>query len=201
MSETYQATLPDSLPHLAEQIRDELRAGVEHAARAGAMLIEAKAHVRHGQWLCWLHENFGLSERSAQNFMRLSRKMAELPAERAQRVAELPLRDAIESFVESRNPPANVKLSTDTRINQFRFLRDDILGRTSYEDIYPRMSLLYPIAMEIIDASQDIEILVEMAKPDLLEHLTDLKVRTQRIVGQAIFDGKPKADMVEAHYE
>jgi len=89
---------------LVNLIRIELREGVEHAVRAGALLIDAKRVVDHGNWLPWLRENFGLSERSAQNFMKLSRDMATLPAANAKRVALLPLREALASIAKSRLP-------------------------------------------------------------------------------------------------
>lgn len=93
---------PALLATLAEQIRVELRAGIEHAVRAGALLIDAKAVVEHGQWLPWLRDNFGLSERSAQSYMRLSRDLAAMPATDAKRVALLPLREALASIADSR---------------------------------------------------------------------------------------------------
>lgn len=95
---------PARLAELVNLIRIELREGVEHAVRAGALLIDAKRVVDHGYWLPWLRENFGLSERSAQNFMKLSRDMATLPAANAKRVALLPLREALASIAESRRP-------------------------------------------------------------------------------------------------
>jgi len=45
---------------------------VEHAIRAGAALQEAKAHVKHGEWLPWLEANFAASERTAQTYMSVS---------------------------------------------------------------------------------------------------------------------------------
>jgi hypothetical protein len=39
---------------------------------AGAGLIEAKKLVGHGQWLPWLKENCGVSERRAQHYMKLA---------------------------------------------------------------------------------------------------------------------------------
>jgi len=37
-----------------DQAAGALRSGLEHARRAGELLIEAKARVPHGQWLPWL---------------------------------------------------------------------------------------------------------------------------------------------------
>jgi len=45
---------------------------LEHAFRAGELLIEAKALVPHGGWLRWLEENFAGSERTAQGYMQLA---------------------------------------------------------------------------------------------------------------------------------
>ena len=40
----------------------------------GKRLLEAKAQLGHGEWLPWLRDRVDLSERSAQNFMRLARE-------------------------------------------------------------------------------------------------------------------------------
>ena len=72
--------LSNSLTDLAARIRaehdaagDAIKRGVEHAIAAGALLIEAKAQLRHGQWSPWLKQHCGLSERSAQRYMRIAR--------------------------------------------------------------------------------------------------------------------------------
>lgn len=87
------------LPVLAEQINAEhsnaeiaLSKGVEHAARTGQLLIEAKSLVKHGEWTQWLKSNCQFSERTAQGYMRLSKKISE---GKAQRVADLSLRAAL----------------------------------------------------------------------------------------------------------
>jgi hypothetical protein len=59
---------------------------VQHALRAGELLIQAKAELRHGEWLPWLRDNFERSERTAQLYMALARN--------PQRVAGLSLRAA-----------------------------------------------------------------------------------------------------------
>jgi hypothetical protein len=68
---------------------------VECAIEAGEMLIEAKAkHGRHGQWATWLAANIKFSDRTARAYM----QMAKLPVEKRQRVADLPLRDALSAI-------------------------------------------------------------------------------------------------------
>jgi hypothetical protein len=46
----------------------------DHAIAAGHALIEAKALVAHGEWLAWVKEHCGFSERTAQIYMRLAEK-------------------------------------------------------------------------------------------------------------------------------
>ncbi len=67
------------LPVLAAEIR-RAHAGVEDAAKtaaeraieAGQALVEAKALLKHGEWLPWLQEHCALSERVAQLYMRIA---------------------------------------------------------------------------------------------------------------------------------
>jgi Protein of unknown function (DUF3102) len=68
------------LPVLAATISDHIDAanaavhrGLEHAIAAGALLIEAKELVAHGEWLPWLQANCRVSERQARTYMRLAR--------------------------------------------------------------------------------------------------------------------------------
>jgi hypothetical protein len=83
-------TLPDAapargLPALASEIRQEMglvkqkvREAVSHAVRVGALLLEAKAQVRHGEWLPWLEENFPGTPQTARTYMRLAVNRAEI---------------------------------------------------------------------------------------------------------------------------
>jgi hypothetical protein len=83
------------LPALADEIHVELEAAdrdwhsaVGHAIAAGGLLTEAKALVKHGEWLPWVAANFPGSERTAQLYMRL--------AANPQLVADLPtVREAV----------------------------------------------------------------------------------------------------------
>jgi hypothetical protein len=76
------------LDQLAVAIRGEheaceaaMTATVRHAIRAGDLLIDAKAQVRHGEWIGWLAENFDGHRNLASSYMRL--------AANAQRVVHL----------------------------------------------------------------------------------------------------------------
>jgi hypothetical protein len=54
------------------QVVDNGKNVVRKGIDAGLALIEAKKLVQHGQWLPWLKENCGVSERRAQHYMKLA---------------------------------------------------------------------------------------------------------------------------------
>jgi hypothetical protein len=91
----------NSLADLAARIEAEhkavakhMKAGVEHSIAAGRLLIEAKAQLKHGQWLPWLRQNCAISERTASLYMRLARGAEELAAKSAS-LADLTVEDAV----------------------------------------------------------------------------------------------------------
>lgn len=101
-----------ALPGLATKINTEVSAAelsaksaVQHALAAGEMLIQAKSHVPHGQWETWLQRNCQVAPRTAQAYMRLHTQVAALPQPEAQRVAGLPLRQAINAISTSPTAP------------------------------------------------------------------------------------------------
>jgi hypothetical protein len=68
-----------ALDKLAADIRSEheacvqhARSAVEHAIKAGELLIEAKSQVKHGEWLPWLAENFPASRETARKYVQLA---------------------------------------------------------------------------------------------------------------------------------
>lgn len=60
---------------------------------AGDLLIEAKAMLRHGEWLPWLRDHCAISARTAQLYMRLAKQRQAVTAN-AQSVADLTLIEA-----------------------------------------------------------------------------------------------------------
>ncbi len=102
--------MSDNLPALADlanQINAEheachaaMRASVEHAVRAGVLLIEAKAGLPHGEWASWLYANCDFSARTARAYMRLAKELPKLDDEKRQRGAEMPLREALVSIAD-----------------------------------------------------------------------------------------------------
>ncbi len=57
------------LHQLASQSADE---AVAHAKQAGALLLEAKASMKHGDWLPWLEANLTVSPRQVQRYMQVA---------------------------------------------------------------------------------------------------------------------------------
>ena len=86
------STLAQQINEEHQKVTEALKAGLEHAVRAGELLIQTKEKVAHGKWLPWLEENCKFSERTAQAYMRVAR---EFPKLKAQRVADLSFRQTI----------------------------------------------------------------------------------------------------------
>lgn len=75
------ADTSNRLPVLAAQIAQahdqavrSAQASVASAIAAGERLIEAKSLLKHGQWLLWLTDHCGFTDRTAQRYMRLAKR-------------------------------------------------------------------------------------------------------------------------------
>jgi Protein of unknown function (DUF3102) len=68
-----------SLPERAQRIRDLVGTARICIIEVGRELIAAKAEVAHGDWLPWLDQEFGWSEDTAQNYMRIARGFPQIP--------------------------------------------------------------------------------------------------------------------------
>lgn len=86
---------------IAERINVEHRAAhakageaIEHALRAGALLIEAKSTVKHGAWATWLEKHTEVHERMAQRYMLLAEHKP-LIESKNDTVSDLTLRGAL----------------------------------------------------------------------------------------------------------
>ena len=90
---------------ITQEILDAKRRGGEAILTIGRCLTEAKQTIPHGEWLPWLNERVEFSERTARNFMRLSREwsnrqaLADLGAAKALTLVALPAEER-ESFIE-----------------------------------------------------------------------------------------------------
>jgi hypothetical protein len=54
-------------------VESSFHAGLEHARRAGELLLQAKAQCQHGEWLSWLGQNVRIEARMAQKYMQIAR--------------------------------------------------------------------------------------------------------------------------------
>lgn len=74
--------LYDEAQRLVTESRVSLQAALAAAWSAGRLLLEEKKRVRRlmggGAWLLWLEQNFHGSPRTAQNYMRLAREVADV---------------------------------------------------------------------------------------------------------------------------
>jgi hypothetical protein len=91
----------NSLTDLAARIKaehqatsDALKDSVQHAIKAGELLLEAKEQLKHGQWLPWLSEHCEISERSAQLYMRVAKNKETIEEQIRNGVADLSLNQA-----------------------------------------------------------------------------------------------------------
>jgi hypothetical protein len=91
-------TLPERINSAVQAAESHARSAVECAIRAGGLLLQAKALVQYGEWEGWLQQHVTCAPRTAQAYMRLHAKVKTLPKPEAQRVALLPLRDAMKAI-------------------------------------------------------------------------------------------------------
>lgn len=167
------------------------REALEHARRAGELLIQAKAGLPHGSFGPWLALNFNFSDRTARGYMRLASHWNELQAKTAT-VADLPLPDALRVLTEIAEPgPA-------ARAEDFRRLRDEILGSDDLDEIHPKMRALYSVAMWIMHDTDDLGLLAEMCRDDLTRHVHGLTIEAMRKCGAALAELKKMTRLGES---
>jgi hypothetical protein len=105
-----------ALPNLAKQINaavtdaeNHARSAMDVALTAGALLTQAKQQVPHGEWENWLASNCRVAPRTAQSYMRLFKQVPLLEDSKAQRVADLPLREAMRAIATNPEKPPTQK--------------------------------------------------------------------------------------------
>jgi hypothetical protein len=105
------------LDSLAARIKQEhtaaegaLRSGLAHALEAGRLLLEAKRGVGHGEWLRWVQDQCGLSERLAQKYMQVARELPQLDEANTPRVAGLTFRQALDLLAQNARQARRVPL-------------------------------------------------------------------------------------------
>jgi hypothetical protein len=105
------------VPLIQEELVAGSEAGMEHYVKAGRMLNEVKdsGQVPYGSWGKWLKSNFTLSRDTANDYMRVARKVDELGSS----CRELPT--SITSVVD---PPRTIK--SITKKNKLKSLFDGV---------------------------------------------------------------------------
>ena len=76
------------IPLIQEEITQGREAGVPYFRRAGALLIEAKEQVAHGEWGGWVKRHFDITPRQAQVWMALAVTMEKRSAPRFSTLSE-----------------------------------------------------------------------------------------------------------------
>ena len=111
MTDQQKAVGGNRLPILAHEINQAhlkvcraARMSLKHAIAAGRLLLEAKEAAGHGKWLEWLSLNVVVSERTAQDYMRLAQHQGRLPPNSAA-AADLTIRAAIGALIERKTDP------------------------------------------------------------------------------------------------
>ena len=98
--------------------------GFEHFLRVGELLLRAKDVAGHGKWTDWLLSNTAISETAARGYMRMAEEYPNLDAEKRQRVADLPWREALKAIAKPReadpaaitSPSASASSESDKRV-------------------------------------------------------------------------------------
>jgi len=101
-----------------EGIVRSLKRGLDHAIAAGELLIEAKALLKHGQWLPWLADHCAISERTARLYMRLAKNKVRLEGQIGN-VADFSVRGAVALIAGPKQLglPEFVQLAVDSGID------------------------------------------------------------------------------------
>lgn len=112
------AEYADGINNLVAMAEDYARDALDFALRVGERLTEAKTHVAYGEWRQWITDNLTIAPRTAQAYMRLHAKHSQLTIEEAQRVAHLPVRQAIAAMTTPASAPPKSPDMGSTRRSQ-----------------------------------------------------------------------------------
>ena len=179
------------------EILDAQRKGGEAILTIGRCLNEAKDMLSHGEWLPWLAEKVGYSEKTAQNFMRLAREFsnpqarADLGATKALKLLALPQEER-EKFVED----YNVIDMTTRQLEQAIKERDEArkaaeeaqAEATTAEQVRAKMAEdMALLNARLTGAREDREEAVESAKK-LEAELAELKNRPVEVAVETVAD-------------
>jgi hypothetical protein len=86
-----------------QAVAASLKKGVQYAIAAGELLLEAKEHIPHGQWLPWLEDRCGVTPRAAQMYMRVAKYRASIEI-KYEDISHLTIADALAALAKPRLP-------------------------------------------------------------------------------------------------
>ena len=141
-----------TLPKLEEEIRFHLekmnQSYIEignHTIEIGKRLIQAKALLKHGEWINWLQDNFQLSYPTATKFMKCAERfpnvalMQHLTSTQMIQLLALPSAEETEEFIvqkaESGTPISDMSIRTLSKeIKQWKSAKEEITPVQSNEN-------------------------------------------------------------------
>lgn len=171
-------------------ILEAQRKGGEAVLTIGRCLIEAKDMLRHGEWLPWLAEKVGYSEKTAQNFMRLAREfsnpqaIADLGATKALKLLALPAEEREQFVAEhdvidmtTRQLEAAIKERDEARAHAQQAEQERSEAQQSAQKL---QETLHDVLEDRSDAYQRLE--------QLTEELDELKARPVEVAVETVVD-------------
>ena len=134
---------------------------LEHARKAGELLIQAKADCKHGEWGEWLDSNFHGSSRQAQRYMKVHQRWPEIEA-KATRGSDFSLREGLKLLEAKKEPGDDLWVWADQHLNgpftawdfedtDIRWLATKLLrtaGAPAITSLLITMGLEYGLALE-----------------------------------------------------
>jgi hypothetical protein len=192
--------LARSINESHQQCEHSLKTGMEHALKAGRLLLEAKEKVEHGQWLAWLEANCEVSDRLAQKYMRVARELPKLGEANTPRVADLSFRQAIDLVLKNgrglRQIPAESRdhalelLEQDNHANVYR-VKAELVREAKREELHrfapaEGKRVEWPLKIESNWAAQNLERLKSEARSSPKFALRAEEIREMELLEQDI---------------
>ena len=158
--------LPAQIDAAIQDVKFHATGMVQAAERVGQLLLRAKAGVPHGAWDNWLRTNCSVAPRTAQAYMRLSRRLSELTPGMRNAVADLPLREAFKAITTRPNfplPNAGTQFSIE-----------DAEARRISDSLHAASSAIKAVARSVINLPRLRRDAIERARTKLLAAVAKL---------------------------
>lgn len=122
------AELGERIQNQVLMLESQLKGATRYALEIGTLLTEAKSQVQHGEWDAWLSEHCNLAPRTARAYMRLAKEFPAMAAAKRQRVANLPVREALKAITTDPTPPVKYAPTKPLHQNRSRETQDKVRG-------------------------------------------------------------------------